>query len=63
MSPVMRIANYRNSSGRGLIAMVTAIVGVADIMRDFGLSSAAIQAKFLNNAERTNLFWVNVGIA
>ncbi|HEY5051682.1 MAG TPA: lipopolysaccharide biosynthesis protein [Acidothermaceae bacterium] len=46
----------------GIVAMVTAIVGVADIMRDFGLSSAAIQAKFLNNAERTNLFWVNVGI-
>ena len=46
----------------GIVAMVTAIIGVADILRDFGLSSAAIQAKFLNNAERTNLFWVNVGI-
>src|SRR5450755_3343317 len=46
----------------GIVAMVTAIVGVADILRDFGLSSAAIQAKTLNNAERSNLFWVNVGI-
>jgi O-antigen/teichoic acid export membrane protein len=46
----------------GIVAMVTAVVGVADILRDFGLSSAAIQAKTLNNAERSNLFWVNVGI-
>jgi O-antigen/teichoic acid export membrane protein len=46
----------------GVVAMVTAVVGVADILRDFGLSSAAIQAKTLNNAERSNLFWVNVGI-
>lgn len=28
----------------GLMAMVTAIVGMAEILRDFGLSSAAIQA-------------------
>ncbi len=46
----------------GLVAMVTAIIGVAEIIRDFGLSSAAIQAKTLSDAERTNLFWVNTGI-
>ena len=46
----------------GLVAMVTAILGVAEILRDFGLSSAAIQAKELSDAERTNLFWSNVGI-
>lgn len=46
----------------GLVAMVTAVIGVAEIIRDFGLSSAAIQAKSLSDAERTNLFWVNVGI-
>jgi O-antigen/teichoic acid export membrane protein len=46
----------------GLVAMVTAVIGVAEIIRDFGLSSAAIQAKTLSDAERSNLFWVNVGI-
>lgn len=46
----------------GLVAMVSAIVGVAEILRDFGLSSATIQAKNITDAERTNLFWVNVGI-
>lgn len=46
----------------GLVAMVTAITGVAEILRDFGLSSASIQAKTISHAERSNLFWVNVGI-
>lgn len=45
----------------GLIAMVTAVIGLADLVRDFGLSSAAIQAKDLSRDERTNLFWANLG--
>ncbi len=46
----------------GLVAMVTSVLGVAELIRDFGLSSAAIQAKELSDKEQTNLFWVNVGI-
>jgi O-antigen/teichoic acid export membrane protein len=46
----------------GVVASVTAIVGIADILRDFGLSSAAIQAKRLTNDERSNLFWTNLGL-
>lgn len=46
----------------GLVAMVTAITGAADLVRDFGLSLAAVQAKELSDAERTNLFWANLGI-
>lgn len=46
----------------GLMAMVTAIVGVAEILRDFGLSSAAIQAKQVSREQRDNLFWINSGI-
>jgi len=46
----------------GVVAMVTAITNVMEIVRDAGLSSAAIQAKELNDAERTNLFWANTGI-
>ena len=43
----------------GLVAMVTSIVGVAEIFRDFGLSAAAIQSKSLSRGQRTNLFWIN----
>lgn len=46
----------------GLLAMITAIIGVADIFRDFGLSSAAIQAKTLSLEQRNKLFWINTGI-
>lgn len=46
----------------GLIAMVMAIVGIGDVLRDFGLSSAAIQAKKLTHPQRDNLFWANTTI-
>lgn len=46
----------------GIVAMVTAVTGAAELVRDFGLSLAAIQAKDLSDAERTNLFWANLGI-
>lgn len=46
----------------GIVAMVVAITGVADIIRDFGLSAAAIQSRTLSDGERTNLFWANVAI-
>jgi PST family polysaccharide transporter len=43
----------------GLVAMVMAIAGLADIFRDFGLSTAAVQARGLTRAQRDNLFWLN----
>ncbi|BDZ45924.1 oligosaccharide flippase family protein [Naasia aerilata] len=46
----------------GLIAMVAAVIGISELIRDFGLSSAAIQAKNVTDDERTNLFWVNTGL-
>lgn len=46
----------------GIAAMVMSIVGVADILRDFGLSTAAVQAKHLSDGHRTNLFWANAGV-
>lgn len=49
----------------GLLAMAVAVVGVADVIRDLGLSSAAIQGKRLSDGQASNLFWLNtvVGIA
>lgn len=43
----------------GYLAMVLALVGVAETVRDFGLANAAVQAKSLSDAERDNLFWLN----
>lgn len=44
----------------GLFAMIAAVLGIGDLFRDFGLSMAAIQARDLDQHQRTNLFWLNV---
>lgn len=44
----------------GLLAMVLAVLGVAELLRDFGLSQAAVQARHLGRLEQNNLFWLNV---
>ena len=46
----------------GLIAIVVMIIGVGEIFRDFGLSSAAVRAPELTRDQSTNLFWINSGI-
>lgn len=56
------LARLLSPEAFGLVAMATSVLGVAELIRDFGLSSAAIQAKHLSDGERTNLFWLNVAI-
>jgi len=46
----------------GLLAMVVAIIGIGETLRDFGLSAAAIQSPELTRQQRDNLFWVNTGL-
>lgn len=46
----------------GLLAMVLVVVGVGEIFRDFGLTSASIQAPVLTRGQRDNLFWINTAI-
>jgi PST family polysaccharide transporter len=46
----------------GLVAIVAVIVGLGELLRDFGLFSAAVQAKTLTTGQRDNLFWLNTGI-
>ena len=59
---VVVLARLLSPHDYGLMAMVVVIVGVGEIFRDFGLSSAAVQAKELSVAQRDNLFWINTGI-
>ena len=46
----------------GLVAMVTAVVGVAELIRDFGITTASIQARSLSQRQKSNLFWTNSGL-
>jgi PST family polysaccharide transporter len=59
---VMILARLLTPESYGLIAMVTAVTGLAAVFMDFGLSTAAIQAPLLTRRQQFNLFWINTGL-
>ncbi len=59
---VVLLARLLEPADFGLVAMVTAVIGIADLVRDFGLSQAAITAKTLSRAQQSSLFWVGTGL-
>jgi PST family polysaccharide transporter len=62
VASVVVLARLLTPHDYGLIAMVVAIIGVGELLRDFGLSSAAIQSPELTVPQRDNLFWINAGL-
>lgn len=46
----------------GLLAIVLVVVAFGEIFRDFGLTSASVQAEVLSRGQRDNLFWINTAI-
>ncbi|QAY69506.1 lipopolysaccharide biosynthesis protein [Xylanimonas protaetiae] len=46
----------------GLVAMVMAIVGVADLLRDFGMTGAIIQARDLDQRTWQGVLWFSAGL-
>ena len=62
IASVMVLARLLTPEDYGLLVMITVVVNVTDIFRDFGLSSAAIQAPTLSRNEQVNLFWVNTAL-
>jgi PST family polysaccharide transporter len=47
----------------GLFAMVGVFVAFGNVIRDFGMPTAALQAKDLSHQQASNLFWVNAVFA
>lgn len=45
----------------GLVAMVTAFTRIGERFSTLGLSTATVQAPEINDAQCSNLFWINVG--
>lgn len=56
------VARQLTPADYGLVAIVAVLVGAGEILRDFGLSIAAVQAPRLDQAEKSNLFWLNLAI-
>lgn len=62
LAGIVILARLLTPADYGILAMVLAIIGIGEVFRDFGLSSAAIQAKTVTAAQKNNLFWINSGI-
>jgi len=56
----MILARLLGPKDFGLVGMVTAFTGVLDLLRDFGLSSAAVQRKNVTEEQISTLFWINI---
>lgn len=59
---IILLARLLSPEDYGLLAMVLAVIGVGEVLRDFGLSTASIQARVVTVAQRNNLFWMNSGL-
>lgn len=59
---VLILSRLLAPSDFGLIAMVAVFMTLADLLRDFGLPSAALQAKDLSNQQASNLFWASTSL-
>lgn len=56
---IVALSRLLSPADFGLVALVTAIVGVSEVLRDLGLSMAAVQAPTLTRGQKSNLFWIN----
>ncbi len=56
---VVVLARMLSPHDYGLLAIVLVAVGLGEIFRDFGLTSASVQAPELSTGQRDNLFWIN----
>src|SRR5512140_2693430 len=62
MGTLVVLARLLPPSAFGLLAMVAAIGGVLDLLKEFGLSAATIQKQDISHAQISALFWVNAGV-
>ena len=59
LASTMVLARLLLPSDFGVVAMVTAISGLAILLSDFGLSMASLQSQEISTQQKTNLFWMN----
>jgi len=60
MGSLMILARLLDPKDFGLVGMVTAVLGVFNVFRDFGLSAAAVQRMTVTKEQASTLFWINV---
>src|ERR1017187_8222192 len=60
MGSLMILARLLDPKDFGLVGMVTAVIGVFSVFRDFGLSAAAVQRTTVSKEQSSTLFWINL---
>jgi PST family polysaccharide transporter len=60
MGSLMIMARLLDPKDFGLVGMVTAVIGVFSVFRDFGLSTAAVQRASVTKEQSSTLFWINL---
>ncbi|MBW9122385.1 lipopolysaccharide biosynthesis protein [Microbacterium trichothecenolyticum] len=62
LAAIMLLGRLLSPEDFGLVAMVTAISGIIDLVRDFGLTGAIIQAREISERAWRSLFWLALGL-
>ena len=57
---LMILARLLDPKDFGLVGMVTAIIGLLNLFRDFGLSTATVQLVDVSDEQVSTLFWINI---
>jgi PST family polysaccharide transporter len=62
LASIMVLARLLTPADFGMVAMVTAITGLANAFQDLGLSEATIQRQKISHDQVSTLFWINVAV-
>jgi len=60
LGSLMVLARLLDPKDFGLVGMVTAVVGILNLFKDFGLSTATIQRTTISEEQISTLFWINL---
>jgi O-antigen/teichoic acid export membrane protein len=60
LGSLMILARLLDPKDFGLVSMVTAVIGIFNVFRDFGLSAATVQRKTVTEEQISTLFWINL---
>jgi PST family polysaccharide transporter len=63
MASTVTLARILVPADFGIIAMVIAVTGFAEIFKDLGLSTATVQKSEISHQGTSTLFWINVAVS
>src|SRR5262245_39852094 len=60
MGSIVVLARILTPMDFGFVGMATAVIGVLNLFRDFGLSTASVQRPTVSHEQFSTLFWINM---